>query len=157
MSNKFSSEWEFPKFMTYHVFCNENGSMNFSIVNTEGVPNELWSNCTSPRPCLDNSFLSWLIKPFNFLNKSSVYVRSFFKTTCHSVDGLNEVKWCCVKNSRLIREVFLDEFVLPIDQLSFDFESSLHELVFPKGFLDHFVVQVIDVLLLIRVDGLQHS
>ena len=103
MSNKFSSKWEFSKFMSYHVFSNEDRSMNFSIVDTESVTNKFWSNCTWSWPCLDHSLLSWLIKSFNFLYKASVYIRSFFKTTCHSVDGLDEVK--CV----VIGEIYLSE------------------------------------------------
>lgn len=78
--------------MPYHIFGNEDRSMDFSVMNTEGVSDEFRSDCTGPGPCFDNSFLSRLIKPFYFLYKASVYIWSFFKTTCHSIDGLNEVK-----------------------------------------------------------------
>lgn len=69
--------------MAHHIFRNEYRSMNLPVMNTESVSDEFWDNRAGSRPCLDDGFFSGFDKSFNFLNQSSIDIRSFFKTTCH--------------------------------------------------------------------------
>lgn len=81
-----ASKGEFSEFVTYHVFSNENWSMNLSVVYSEGVTNEIRCNGTVAGPSLDNGFLAAFIELHHLRNEPFVDVRSFFKTTCHKYE-----------------------------------------------------------------------
>ena len=75
--------------MSYHIFRDEHRDMLLTIVHTEGMSDELWSDHTSTRPCFDDCFSSTGIEKFDLLCYSWIDVGSFFEGASHKEEILD--------------------------------------------------------------------
>jgi hypothetical protein len=105
--HKSACEWEFPKFMSYHIFSDEYWYMWFSIMYTKCVSYEFWSYCTCPRPCTYYCFFTRRIEDFDFFHESLVDVWSFFETACHIVYSIRMYKNYPWSFPALVRSIHL--------------------------------------------------
>lgn len=88
MSGKPTGEREFTELVTYHVFGNENWSMDLSIVNSEGVSNEFWNDRTVASPSLDNGLLAALGELVGLFDELIIHIRTLLETSSHTSERL---------------------------------------------------------------------
>ena len=67
------------KFVSHHIFSDEDGDVFFSVINGKRLFDKGWIDGLTTRPSLDDFFFARLLDGFDLLEKVFVDERSFFR------------------------------------------------------------------------------
>ena len=84
VSGEATCERKLSELVSDHVLRDEDRDVNFSIVHTEGVTDELRHDRRTARPCLQDRLATGLIESGDFLCELRIDIGSLLEATCHS-------------------------------------------------------------------------
>ena len=69
---------ELTQLVTDHGFSDKNRDVLPAIMNSDGVPDHVWSDHGTARPCLDDIFGVLLVLKINLLRQMLIHKRTLF-------------------------------------------------------------------------------